>query len=94
MYTNDGSCFVLSHVDPVFKNHNGYITSYECYQQGLPLIDYGDKVTMSVEVSGDNLTLIWTVTTNDHTKVIDKHNQDYVLGNQNKVMYSCSFNIM
>ena len=94
MYTNDESCFVLSYVDPVFKNHNYFNTPYECYDQGLPVPDYGDKVTMSVEVSGDNLTLIWTVTINNHTEVIDTDNQDYVLGAQNKVMYSCSFNIM
>ena len=44
---------------------------------------------MSVDVSGDNLTLIWTVTANNHTKVIDKHNEDYVLEDQNKVIWSC-----
>ena len=44
---------------------------------------------MSVDVSGDNLTLIWTVTANDHTKVIDKDNEDYVLEDQNKVIWSC-----
>ena len=42
---------------------------------------------MSVDVSGDNLTLIWTVTANDHTEVIDKHNDDYVLEDQNKVIW-------
>ena len=44
---------------------------------------------MSVDVSGDNLTLIWTVTINAHTEVIDKHNEDYVLEDQNKVIWSC-----
>ena len=65
------------------------MNSYDCYEHYLPAFVYGDKVTMSVDVSGDNLTLIWTVTTNDHTKAIDKDNQDYVLGTQNKVMCSC-----
>ena len=44
---------------------------------------------MSVNVSGDNLTLIWTVTANDHTEVIDKHNEDYVLEDRNEVICSC-----
>ena len=44
---------------------------------------------MSVNVSGDNLTLIWTVTANGHTEVIDKHNEDYVLEDQNEVICSC-----
>ena len=68
--------------------------SYECYQYNLPPIVYGDKVTMSVEVSRDNLTLIWTVNANDHTEVIDKDNQDYVLGDQNKVICSSAIILM
>ena len=85
MYTNDDHVFNIFHIEPIFKNHNGYVDSYDCYEQNLPIIEYGDKVTMSVDVSEDNLTLIWTVTANGHTKVIDKDNQDYVLRDQNKV---------
>ena len=43
-------------------------------------------MTMSVDVLEDNLTLIWTVTINGHTKVIDKHNEHYVLKDHNKVI--------
>ena len=49
---------------------------------------------MSVDVSGDNLTLIWTVNANDQTEVIDKDNQDYVLGDQNKVICSLAIILM
>ena len=49
---------------------------------------------MSVDVSGDNLTLIWTVTANDHTEVIDKDNQHYVLEAQNKVICSLAIILM
>ena len=45
-------------------------------------------MTMSAGVSDDNLTLIWTVTINDDTEVIDKHNDLYILGAKNKVIFS------
>ena len=91
MYANDDhASSYVSHVDPVFKDYIDYLASYDCYQQYLPVIVYGDKVTMSVNVSGYNLTLIWTVTINGYTEVIDNHNQHYVLGDQNKVICSCT----
>ena len=41
---------------------------------------------MKVNVSeSDYLTLIWTITVNGKTEVIDKYNEDYVLQNKNKV---------
>ena len=83
-YVCKKSCLILLYVGPIFKNQDVYLASYDCYEQKSPIIEYGDKVTMSVDVSVDNLTLIWTVTTNDQTKVIDKHNQDYVLEDKNK----------
>ena len=43
---------------------------------------------MSAGVSDDNLTLIWTVTINETTKVIDKHSP-YILEAKNKVIFSC-----
>ena len=49
---------------------------------------------MSVDVSGDNLTLIWTVNANNHTEVIDQDNQDYVLRDQNKVICSLAIILM
>ena len=83
--------FILPYAEPIFKNHNDYLTTYDCYQQDLPVIVYGDKVTVSVNVSGDNLTLIWTVTINGYTEVIDNNNQHYVLGDQTKVI--CSYTL-
>ena len=41
---------------------------------------------MLADVSGNNLMLIWTVTINGYTEVIDKHNDLYLLGAQNKVV--------
>ena len=78
------------YIEPIFKNHIDYLTAYDCYQLDLQVVVYGDKVTMSVNVSGYNLTLLWTVTANDHNEVIDNHNQHYVLGDQNKVICSCT----
>ena len=46
---------------------------------------------MSVNVSGNNLTLIWTVTINGYTEVIDKRNEHYVLEDQNKVIMDCRY---
>ena len=79
------SFFVLSHVEPIFKDHDVYITTYDCYQQDLPVTEYGHNVTMLADVSGNNLMLIWTVTINGYAEVIDKHNDLYLLGAQNKV---------
>ena len=80
---------MLSHVEPIFNHHDAYLTTYDCYKQDLPVICYGDNVTMTANVSGNNLTLIWTVTTNDKTEVIDKHSDHYVLEDQNKVTCNC-----
>ena len=76
----------LTHVEPIFKNHDVYITTYDCYQQDLPVTEYGHNVTMLVDVSGNNLMLIWTVIINGYSEVIDKHNDLYLLGAQNKVV--------
>ena len=75
-------------IDPIFKDYSRYLSGYDCYQYDLLFIVFGEKVTMSVDVSGDNLILIWTVTINGYTEVIDKDNADYVLGDQNKVIWS------
>ena len=92
MYSNnDHASSYVSHVDPVFKDYIGYLANYDCYQQDLPVIDYGDKVAMSVDVSGNSLTLIWTVTINGITEVIDKHNEQYVLEDHNKVIMDCRY---
>ena len=93
MYANDDrASSYVTHIDPVFKDHIDYLASQDCYQQDLPVIYYRDKVTMSVNVSGNNLTLIWTVTINGITEVIDKHNEHYVLEDQNKVIMDCRYN--
>ena len=50
---------------------------------------------MKVNVSeSDYLTLIWTITVNGKTEVIDKYNEDYVLQNKNKVHNYNNFIIM
>ena len=53
-------------------------------------------MTMLADVSGNNLMLIWTVTINGYTEVIDKHNDLYLLGAQNKVvaMYDISVDFL
>ena len=93
----------LTHVEPIVKDHDAYLTTYDCYQQDLPVIEYGDKVTMLANVSGNNLMLIWTVTTNGYTEVVDKRDDLYLLGAQNKVVamilmliitINCSHSIM
>ena len=76
----------LTHVESIFKDHDAYETTYDCYQQDLPVIEYGHNVTMLADVSRNNLMLIWTVTINGYTAVIDKHNDLYLLGAQNKVV--------
>ena len=77
---------MLSHVGPIFNHHDVYLATYDCYKQALPpLICYGDNMTMLANVSGNKLTLIWTVTSNDKTEVISENSDHYVLGDQNKV---------
>ena len=78
------TCFLLLYTVPTFINSQ-YSTEHNCYWYSLPPICSGHSVTMSVDVLEDNLTLIWTVTINGHTKVIDKYNRQYIHEDHNKV---------
>ena len=79
------TCFLLLVTVPTFINSSQYSTEHNCYWYSLPTISYGDRVTMRVDVLDDNLTLIWTVTINGHTEVIDKYNGQYIREDHNKV---------
>ena len=73
----------LNHADPFINTE--YLTNYDCYQYSLPNIECDSELKMSVDVLENNLTLIWTVTINGTTEVIDKGNDQYTLKDHNKV---------
>jgi len=78
--------YLTVHIVPFFKNAQ-YSTSFHCYlYRSLLAVDIGDKVTTKPNVTGSNLTLIWTISTNNgETKVIDKNNKSFLLKHNNMV---------
>ena len=79
------SCMVY-HIVPSFKNGQ-YSTPFHCHlYRSLLEADIGGKVTTKPNVTGSNLTLIWTISTNNgETKVIDKNNKSFLLKYNNMV---------
>ena len=83
--------YLTVNVAPSFKNAQKY-TSLHCYLYGSPQqVNIGDKVTMRPNVTGSNLTLIWTKTFNGETKVIDKNNEYFFLKHNNMVCTVCIY---
>ena len=74
----------LNHADP-FINYKEYLTNHDCYQYFLPNIECDSELKMPVDVLENNLTLIWNVTINGTTEVIDKSSDQYTLKDHNKV---------
>ena len=48
--------------------------------------EFGNPVRMTVDVTENNLTLIWTVTRDGKTTVIDENSDRYGLKDHNKVI--------
>ena len=78
--------YLTVHIVPSFKNAQ-YSTSFHCYLYDSPqAIHIGETVPMKPNVTGSNLTLIWTISTNNgETKVIDKNNKFFLLKHNNMV---------
>ena len=81
--------YLTVNIVPSFKNAEKF-TSPNCYLYGSPQqVNIGDKVIMRPNVTGSNLTLIWTKTFNGETKVIDKNNEHFLLKRNNMVCFAC-----
>ena len=69
---------------PTFTDYDDPSTAYHCYMYALPPVFVDKEVVMTVNVTGDNVTLIW-YTEEDGVINCDPFSKRYLCGQGNKV---------